>query len=600
MTKILIHVPGFNIGNPEMITIYEKVADFARLGEPCIFFGQPGVGKEFLAEYYYQVWKTVKKESKFESVNCGCLFGETAHSELFGHEKGIFTNALAHQGFFEKLNAVHGVLFLDEFADLPQEVQPMLLRAIDTGHKRKARRLGGNTAYPTDQVKVIAATEREKELIRPSLLNRLGFQLHVPGLDERPEDVVHAIPYFLKKILQSRLDRESIFVTIFRFCKEDMERFDDRGNPWNRDASVVKNYSDFIKIISDEILNEIFKHQWPGNFRSLNRAIAYGLVRCQNLETELQLKNSFLKHFREGLSNFAVPVKGKERNAKSLNILIENECPYDDEERTNISKNISEVFPGIKKEKIVKMADFLVRKKDRPFTVQEFYQNVQVTGKRNSQIQLQKLADNKFLQSHTIGNRKHYKINEKLLNINYWIENEKDPLALPVDKSKPVNNVDLLNTIYMAMEVLKGVYISGPERSGKTTWAIHVGNELESRGYKVFYFSVYHENGLNLLVEEINRLLKKEGVETEENGKTGFGETVLATIDKMTGYLENFFSQSQQPVLIIDNEELLNTQEKHEQLDSILTRWKSIFRFIIVGDKMDNRDAYKEFVEVLV
>ncbi len=157
---------GFPISNPRMIEIYEEIRDYARHDQPCIFFGASGCGKEYAASYYSQIWHACENGSgPYHRVNCSVLSENIAYSELFGHVKGAFTGAIsAVPGLFRRVDK--GILFLDEIADLPATVQPMLLRAVDpeTCH---ATPMGGMEEYSTGTVRVLAATDQPRERSGP-------------------------------------------------------------------------------------------------------------------------------------------------------------------------------------------------------------------------------------------------------------------------------------------------------------------------------------------------------------------------------------------------------------------------------------------------
>ena len=186
---------GFEIKSKKMLEILEVVSDFARHGYPIIMFGPSGAGKEYLARYYFAQYKKASRCSGgFVSLNCSQLVRETAHSILFGHVKGAFTDAYQDQiGQFEL--AKQGVLFLDEIGDLDEGLQTMVNRAMDE-KTNVANKLGSNKTYSTEDVKVICATERPKKKLNDALLYRAGNQIHVPGLDDRDEDVEGAIKHF--------------------------------------------------------------------------------------------------------------------------------------------------------------------------------------------------------------------------------------------------------------------------------------------------------------------------------------------------------------------------------------------------------------------
>ena len=206
---------GFKIKSPEMISVFKTVYDFACQGKPVVMFGPSGVGKEFLSRYYFaQYKKATHCNGGFHSLNCAGLSEEFAMSDLFGHMKGAFTSAYrSREGLFKM--AQDGVLFLDEVGDLAESVQAMLLRAMDE-NTREVRRLGGDINYAIRNTTIISATEKSSDSLRDSFRYRLGQPIHVPGLDDRPEDVEEALKFFCIRAINGRLDRVKLLSSLLQ------------------------------------------------------------------------------------------------------------------------------------------------------------------------------------------------------------------------------------------------------------------------------------------------------------------------------------------------------------------------------------------------
>ncbi len=164
-----------------------------------VITGESGTGKELLARYIHA--HSARAGARFFGVNCGALHEELLASELFGHEKGAFTGAIARkQGLIE--TASGGTLLLDEVSEMPASMQVKLLRVIQ---ERELLRVGGNEPVPVD-VRLIAATNRALEAavaagrMREDLYFRLNVvNLIVPPLRERRDDVALLAFYFLKR-----------------------------------------------------------------------------------------------------------------------------------------------------------------------------------------------------------------------------------------------------------------------------------------------------------------------------------------------------------------------------------------------------------------
>jgi transcriptional regulator with GAF, ATPase, and Fis domain len=215
-----------------MIEVFTALDRFAPHDVSVLLLGETGVGKEVLARAVHR--QSERARRPFVVFDCGAVAPNLAESELLGHERGAFTGALgAHVGAFERANG--GTLFLDEVGELPLELQPRLLRALDS---RRIRRVGGRHERPVD-VRVVAATNRDlrAEVRAGSFREDLYFRLavavvRVPALRERAGDVPD-----LCRALLVQLGRPEL-------------------------------------AISDAALALLGRHEWPGNIRELKNALA--------------------------------------------------------------------------------------------------------------------------------------------------------------------------------------------------------------------------------------------------------------------------------------------------------------------------------------
>lgn len=207
---------------------------------PVLIHGETGTGKTTLARLIHR--RGPRAAQPLVEVNCSALPETLAESELFGHERGAFTDArTARMGLFEAANA--GTLFLDELPSLSAALQAKVLTAIED---RKIRRLGGTREIPVD-VRIIAATNRElKQLVaegrfREDLFHRLDlFRLHLPPLRERADDILKLADSFLGRLQQRhRLP---------------------------------------AKTISEPGRKRLLSYPWPGNVRELAHEIERALV----------------------------------------------------------------------------------------------------------------------------------------------------------------------------------------------------------------------------------------------------------------------------------------------------------------------------------
>jgi len=205
-----------------------------------LILGETGTGKELVARAIHEM--SSRSRGSFVKVNCAAIPASLLESELFGHEKGSFTGAVAQKiGRFEL--ADHGTLFLDEIGEMPLELQPKLLRAIQD---QEFERVGGNRTIRTN-VRFVAATNRDLKAMvnegrfRADLYYRLHvFPLNVPPLRERREDIPLLTRYFVQKHAQ-RLDRK-------------------------------------VERIPTLALEALTRYDWPGNIRELQNVIERSVI----------------------------------------------------------------------------------------------------------------------------------------------------------------------------------------------------------------------------------------------------------------------------------------------------------------------------------
>jgi DNA-binding NtrC family response regulator len=224
------------------LEVLKLCAKVAPTDSSVLIQGPSGTGKELIASFLHK--NSLRKDHPFIALNCATIPETLIESELFGHEKGAFTDAVTtKQGLVEIANG--GTLFLDEVGEISLMVQPKLLRFLQTG---EYRRVGGNKNLHAD-VRIISATNRDLRTevatnrFREDLLYRLNvITLHLPPLRERKEDIPLLVDYFLKKRARS---------------KEPIR-------------------------IDPKALELLTKYDWPGNVRELENVIERAAILCQN------------------------------------------------------------------------------------------------------------------------------------------------------------------------------------------------------------------------------------------------------------------------------------------------------------------------------
>lgn len=185
--------------SPEFIKAKELAIKAASSDFPVLLIGESGTGKELFARFIHN--NSSRKDKKFIVVNCPAIPGSLAESELFGHKKGAFTNALQDRVGKLKL-ADGGTLFLDQVESLSINVQSKLLRFMQ---EREFERVGDNTIYHSD-VRLIAATNENPDILislgkmRPDFYFRIAYlPITLPNLSERKDDIPLLCEFFLKK-----------------------------------------------------------------------------------------------------------------------------------------------------------------------------------------------------------------------------------------------------------------------------------------------------------------------------------------------------------------------------------------------------------------
>ncbi|HYA36643.1 MAG TPA: sigma-54 dependent transcriptional regulator, partial [Candidatus Binataceae bacterium] len=181
-----------------MMRVFETIEKVAPTDVTVLIRGESGTGKELVARAIH--FRSSRKNRPFVAVNCAAFSRELVESELFGHEKGAFTGAVARrEGKFEAADG--GTLFLDEIGDMSLETQAKLLRIIQ---EKKFERIGGNQPISVD-VRIIAATNQDLEAMvadgrfREDLYYRIKVvEVRVPALRERREDIPSLVQHFLK------------------------------------------------------------------------------------------------------------------------------------------------------------------------------------------------------------------------------------------------------------------------------------------------------------------------------------------------------------------------------------------------------------------
>ena len=246
------HPFGEIIGESSLLRdALRQVETVAPTDATVLVLGETGTGKELIARAIHD--RSTRRERTLVKVNCAAIPWTLLESELFGHERGAFTGAIAQKiGRFEV--AQGGTLFLDEVGEIPMELQPKLLRVLQ---EQELERVGGTRTIKLD-VRVVAATNRdlarmvEEGRFRDDLYYRLNvFPIRLPPLRERPEDIPALIRFFVQRL----------------------------ARPMNRHVEVIPN----------ETLDALRRYAWPGNVRELANLIERAMILSKGRTLEVPL-----------------------------------------------------------------------------------------------------------------------------------------------------------------------------------------------------------------------------------------------------------------------------------------------------------------------
>jgi len=293
------------IGNsPALKHVLELVETVATSDSTVLLLGETGTGKELIARATHD--RSRRKESTFVRLNCAAIPTGLLESELFGHEKGAFTGAITQKIGRMEL-ADQGTLFLDEVGDIPIEIQPKLLRALQ---EREFERLG-STHTRRVNIRLVAATNRDLEQMiaarefRSDLYYRLHvFPIRIPPLRERKEDIPQLVSYFVQK-----------------FAKQMQKK---------------------IETISPAVMKGLIAWDWPGNIRELENFIERAVIvtRGRSLEAPLgELRKTNTVAFPRAERHNVEQVAGEKTNSQSDQTSVADE--YERRQRDEIIRALT-------------------------------------------------------------------------------------------------------------------------------------------------------------------------------------------------------------------------------------------------------------------
>jgi transcriptional regulator with GAF, ATPase, and Fis domain len=261
--------------SPKFRAVLEDVGTVAATDCSVLIRGETGTGKEVIARAIHDA--SPRRQRRFVAINCAAIPATLLESELFGYERGAFTGAVTHRmGHFQA--ADRGTLFLDEIGELPLELQPKLLRAIQ---EQEFERLGSSQTTRVD-VRIVAATNQNLEQMvserrfRMDLYYRLNvFPIELPPLRERADDIPLLVDHFLRTSK----------------CRQ----------------------AESIERVSDDVMAALVRYDWPGNIRELQNFIQRSVILTKG-GVELRAPVAELK-------NKGIPILGTLADADRAHII---------------------------------------------------------------------------------------------------------------------------------------------------------------------------------------------------------------------------------------------------------------------------------------
>ena len=270
----------------EINTVFDVIEKVADTPSTVLITGESGTGKELVAKALHE--HSARKDNAFIKINCAAIPKDLMESELFGYEQGAFTGATSSKpGRFELASG--GTLFLDEIGEIPVEMQVKLLRAIQ---EQEFERVGGIKTLKVD-VRLVTATNRDldKEVqdgkFREDLFYRLNVvPLNIPPLRERGKDIAMLVEHIIKKF-NGRLNKS-------------------------------------VERISDDALDVLMQHTWPGNIRELENVLERTILFCsQTVITAADLPDDFTQIGSKPVANDLLAAAGESIGAGETTSLKE-------------------------------------------------------------------------------------------------------------------------------------------------------------------------------------------------------------------------------------------------------------------------------------
>ncbi|HBZ22061.1 MAG TPA: hypothetical protein DEO60_13095 [Bacteroidales bacterium] len=597
---------GFTPEDEDTKKLYREVEEFAKHGQPVVIFGPAGSGKEFLARHYYSafvkseiyrqyktIWKSKYNEIRnhysdfysgkslevflssikpgvFQSIDSTTIYPNLAESILLGHEENSTPGASVRPGLLELIKC--GVLFIEDIGELPRDLQAKLIRVFNSEISMGCR-IAGKINYSLKDVIIIPATNKPQEEIRKTFFYKIGIQVNLKGIDERPKDVRKSIPHFISKAIDKRKDNSVISSWFGIYYSEKITTL-----------SETKEIKKFAEDLGNLVADEILIRRWPGNFRALRTALEASIFRIEKPKDA----SSFSEEFHKNLQHY---IPEYSDNPEKTSVFVRQSfhdsvypSQYPDLDRRileelNCRKKLNNIS-GFEKRIL---ANFLSSKHKTGFMrrdLEEYYKehtSIRHTSEAHIRGKINKLVILKILSKTGEGKSTRYNLTNPFLK---HVKND-DLFSLPEVSSDWTDRRNEIDDLGRKINSIQRIYIQAPSGFGKTAFITMFCNSNQER-YKFYYYAL-GEAGINKLFKDIVKLLRSKKIILNS-------EKILKdVVNNVQPYLKEIFKSKtgDKPVLILDNAHFVSDPDGIAIIADLAKRWQEVI-LILSGDKMDN------------
>jgi hypothetical protein len=606
---------GFTPEDEDTKKLYREVEVFAKQGQPVVIFGPAGSGKEFLARHYYSafvkseiyrqyktVWKSKYNEIRnhysdfysgkslevflssikpgvFQSIDSTTIYPNLAESILLGHEENSIAGASIRPGLLELIKC--GVLFIEEIGELSKDLQAKLIRVFNSEISVGCR-ISGKINYSLKDVIIIPATNQPQDEIRKTFFYKMGIQVNLKGIDERPKDVRKSIPHFIRKAIDKRKD-SSVISSLF-------------GINYSGKITTLSETKEIKKFAEDQgdlVADEILIRKWPGNFRALRTALEASIFRIEKPKDATSFSEEFRKNLQHYITLYSdYSGKTSVSNVKSFpDTIYPSKYPDLDRrilEELNCRKKLNDI--GGFEKKI--LANFLSSNHKTGFMrrdLEEYYKehsSIRHTSEAHIRGKINKLVYLKILNKTGEGKSTRYNLANSFLK---QVKND-DLFSLPDITSDWTDRRNEIDDLGRTLLSIQRVYIQAPAGFGKTAFITMFCSSMHER-YNFYYYSL-GEDGINKLFEDIIKLLKSKKINLDSD------KLLKDAVNNVQPYLKEIFNtkEGDKPVLILDNAHFVSDPDGIAIITDLAKRWQEVI-LILSGNTMDNAllDCFHEF-----